>query len=180
MVDENLFFELADTLAKTTVDVFKKMAKTDLSIGKASYKEDKEVRGDISSIIGLTGSRKADDSDQSEDAFIDFKAVFVLTWPLEAYIEASNLMLKENYNTYNYEISDVGGEICNVIMGNVKPDFENKGFTANLSIPSVIHGSHHRVHYPLGSTIITMPLTGPNGDIVLEFGYAENQNRKKV
>ena len=125
MVDENLFFELADTLAKTTVDVFKKMAKTDLSIGKASYKEDKEVRGDISSIIGLTGSRKADVNDDSEDAFIDFKAVFVLTWPLEAYIEASNLMLKENYNTYNYEISDVGGEICNVIMGNVKPDFES-------------------------------------------------------
>ena len=64
----------------------------------------------------------------TKDSFIDFKAVFVLTWPLEAYIEASNLMLKENYNTYNYEISDVGGEICNVIMGNVKPDFENKGF----------------------------------------------------
>ena len=179
MVEENLFFELADILAKTTVDIFSKMAKTNLSLGKPSYKEGKEVRGDISSIIGLTGTRKAEESDDVEDAFIDFKAVFVLTWPLEAYIEASNLMLKESYDAYNYEISDVGGEICNVIMGNVKLDFEKKGFTANLSIPSVIHGSHHRVHYPLGSTIITIPLTGPNGDIVLEFGYAENQNRRK-
>jgi CheY-specific phosphatase CheX len=171
MVEESYFLDLANILSKATTEVFEKLVKSKLTTGEASFKVGKDIKGEVSSIIGLTGIRK-----DEQNQLNDFKAVFVLTWPLEAYIKASNLMLKEQYNAYNYEISDVGGEICNVIMENVKEQFEKLGFEANLAIPSVIHGSHHRIHYPLGSTLVTVPLSGAIGDILLEFGYAENKN----
>lgn len=173
MVEESHFLDLAKILSKTTSEVFEKLVKSKIIVGEPSFKVGKDIKGEVSSIIGLTGTRK-DDKNQLND----FKAVFVLTWTLEAYIKASNLMLKEKYGTYNYEISDVGGEICNVIMEIVKEKFEKLGFEANLAIPSVIHGSHHRIHYPIGSTIVTVPLSGPLGEILLEFGYAENENRE--
>ena len=176
MVQESQFLSVATILAETTKEVFEKLVKTTLSFGKPSFKEGKEIKGDVASIIGTTGTRKAS-SEEEEDELVDYKAIFVLTWPLEAYIKASNLMLKEKYTAYQYEISDVGGEICNVILGNAKLKLEKEGFTANLSIPSVIHGSKHRVHYPLGSTIVAVPLNSSYGDMTLEFGYAEAKKK---
>ena len=64
-----------------------------------------------------------------------------------------------------------------MIVGNARPKLEKEGFTANLSIPSVIHGSKHRVHYPLGSTIVAVPLNSTYGDMTLEFGYAEGKKK---
>ena len=173
MVQESQFLSVATILAETTKEVFEKLVKTTLTFGPPSFKEGKEIKGDVASILGITGTRKV--SNEEDEGFVDYKAIFVLTWPLEAYIKASNLMLKEKYTKYQYEISDVGGEICNVIVGNAKKRLEKEGFTANLSIPSVIHGSKHRVHYPLGSTIVAVPLNSSYGDMTLEFGYAEGK-----
>ena len=175
MVQESQFLSVATILAETTKEVFEKLVKTPLTYGSPGFKEGKEIKGDVASILGLTGVRQI--SDESGGGSADYKAIFVLTWPLEAYIKASNLMLKEKYTKYQYEISDVGGEICNVIVGNAKPKLEKEGFTANLSIPSVIHGSKHRVHYPLGSTIVAVPLNSTYGDMTLEFGYAEGKKK---
>ena len=175
MVQERQFLSVATILAETTKEVFEKLVKTPLTFGEPGFKEGKEIKGDVASILGLTGVRQI--SKESGGGSADYKAIFVLTWPLEAYIEASNLMLKEKYTKYQYEISDVGGEICNVIVGNAKPKLEREGFTANLSIPSVIHGSKHRVHYPLGSTIVAVPLNSSYGDMTLEFGYAEAKSK---
>tara|TARA_Y100001970_G_C14159199_1_gene817486 strand:- start:957 stop:1496 length:540 start_codon:yes stop_codon:yes gene_type:complete len=177
MVQESQFLSVATILAETTKEVFEKLVKTPLTFGPPGFKEGKEIKGDVASILGLTGVRKISNEGGQDDS-ADYKAIFVLTWPLEAYIKASNLMLKEKYTKYQYEISDVGGEICNVIVGNAKPRLEQEGFTANLSIPSVIHGSKHRVHYPLGSTIVAVPLNSSYGDMTLEFGYAEGKKKK--
>ena len=99
MVQESQFLSVATILAETTKEVFERLVKTTLTFGSPGFKEGKEIKGDVASILGLTGVRQI--SEESGGGIADYKAIFVLTWPLEAYIKASNLMLKENNHKYH-------------------------------------------------------------------------------
>ena len=46
----------------------------------------------------------------------------------------------------NEMVDDVVGEITNMIAGNVASELRNRGFSANISIPTIVRGNNFSLH----------------------------------
>ena len=105
---------------------------------------------EISSIIGLSGN-------------VSGSVVISLTHEV-AYQLVSHL-IGEEVNEMDEVCTDAIGEIANMIAGNAKTDFPTED--NSISVPSVVIGKH-KVSYPSGIPIITIPCSTDKGGIVIE------------
>lgn len=130
--------------------VFETMITVPFSLGKPILKKGSEVPHEISSIIGLSGN-------------VSGSVVISLTHEV-AFQLASNL-IGEEVNELDDVCTDSIGEIANMIAGNAKTDFPTED--NSISVPSVVVGKH-KVSYPTGIPVITIPCSTDKGGIVIE------------
>lgn len=149
-------------------NVFETMVFSKLEPGKPQVKQDSVSKGDVSATIGINGTYMTDDSEER-----NFKGMLVISWPYETYFKVAAAMLMEEtpYTEYSPEIADVGGEICNMIMGNAKRDLTEIGFKTAMAIPSIIEGKDHSIKYPPGTTTILIPIVSAHGDMYIELCF---------
>jgi chemotaxis protein CheX len=113
----------------------------------ALIKRDTVLDFDISGIIGIAGESKG--------------AVVV------SFTEATILKLVEKLEgrvptKIDEGVVDTVGEIINIIAGNAKQGLED--FKLVISLPSVVQGKSHQIHWPVQDTPIMMiPFTVPEG-----------------
>ncbi|HLE11165.1 MAG: hypothetical protein A2504_16795 [Bdellovibrionales bacterium RIFOXYD12_FULL_39_22] len=164
----NNFIEFSKPFIDAAKNVFETMVFTKLEPQKPFIKKDNVSRGDVSAVLGMSGVLKTGDKGP-----VEFKAMFVLSWPYETYFKVASAMLMATYTTYCEEISDAGGEICNMVTGNAKRDLAVMGYSSNMSIPSMIEGAGHTIKYPPGTKIIVIPITSAHGPMFMELCYKE-------
>ena len=161
----NLFITFSKPFINAARVVFETMVFTKIEPGKPSVKKDELSRGDVTSVMGITGTFNADGSNK------EIRGMFILSWPYETYIKMANAMLMESFTEYSEEISDVGGEITNMIMGNAKRELREIGYCIDMSIPSMIGGANHSITYPSGVTKILIPIISAHGPFFMEICY---------
>lgn len=132
-------------------NIFETMINVPFSLGKPSLKTSSEVPHEISSIIGLSGN-------------VSGSVVISLSHEI-AYQLVSSL-LGEEINELNEDCTDAIGEIANMIAGNAKTDFPSNN--NSISVPSVVVGKH-KVSYPSGLPIISIPCKTDKGEMVIEI-----------
>jgi chemotaxis protein CheX len=169
MSKESNFIEFSKPFIEAAKNVFETMVFTKLDPQKPMIKKDNISKGDVSAVLGLSGEMSKD-----EGAPKPYKAMLVISWPYETYYKVASAMLMDTFTEYNEEIADVGGEICNMIMGNAKRDLGGMGYTSNMAIPSMIEGSNHTIKYPNGTTVILIPIKSAHGDMFIEICYSES------
>jgi chemotaxis protein CheX len=167
MSKENNFIEFAKPFIEAAKNVFETMVFTKLDPQKPMIKKDNVSKGDVSAVLGLSGEMTKDDDTKP------YKAMLVISWPYDTYFKVASAMLMDTYTEFNDEIADVGGEICNMIMGNAKRDLSGMGYTSNMAIPSMIEGSGHNIKYPNGTTVILIPIKSAHGEMFIEICYSE-------
>lgn len=163
------FLEFSKPFIEAAKNVFETMVFTKLEPGKPSVKKDNTSKGDVSAIIGLSGEVTKEDGNKK------YRAMLVISFPYDSYIKIASAMLMEEYTEFNEEIRDVGGEICNMIMGNAKRDLAGIGYTTDMAIPSIIEGPGHTIKYPDKTTVVIIPIKSAHGDMFLELCYAEGE-----
>lgn len=147
--------------------VFETMVYTKLEPEKPQIKKDRLSRGDISSMIGITGKATID------DYILDFKGMMVISFPEATFIKIVNKMLNESHTELNYDIADASSEICNMIMGNAKRELSEKGFKFKYAIPSTFLGGNHAISYPLDTTVVLTKVNSHYGEFYLEVCYTD-------
>jgi chemotaxis protein CheX len=147
--------------------VFETMIFTEISPQKPFIKKEEISKGDVSSIMGLSGSFEVEGENKS------FKGMMVLSFPTETYVKVANAMLMEEFEDYCDEIADVGAEITNIITGNAKRSLKEIGYSIEMSIPSVVHGKGHKIKYPPKTNIIVIPISSVHGEFFLELCYQD-------
>ncbi len=162
------FLEFSRPFIDAGKNVFETMVFTKLDPSKPEIKKDYKSRGDVSAVLGLTGTIKKDGKEK------EYKAMLVLSWPYQTYFKVASAMLMENFTEYSNEIADVGAEIANMIMGNAKRELATMGYTTNMAIPSIIEGSGHTIKYPASTTIIMIPVNSAHGPFYIEICYTED------
>jgi chemotaxis protein CheX len=139
-----------DRYIKPFVDVcqntFQVFCKTEVIAGRA-YLEEKdkyESFWDVSGIIGLSG---------------DAKGALAISLKEETALKITEIITGEKYDSLEGSVTDVVGEIINIIAGNVKKDLEEM-FQLKISIPSIVKGKLHQLVWPIDSRrIICVPFT---------------------
>lgn len=133
-------------------NVFETMIEVPFSLGKPTLKTGSQVPPhEISSIIGLSGN-------------VTGSVVISLSHEV-AYLLVSALIGGE-VNELDDDCVDAIGEICNMIAGNAKTDFPSQN--NSISTPSVVVGKH-KVNYPSGMPIITIPCITDKGEMFIEI-----------
>lgn len=162
------FIEFSKPFINAAKNVFETMIFTKLDAQKPTIKTDQLSKGDITSILGITGEFS------HEGKTVDYRGMLVLSWPQPTYIKMANAMLMENHTEFNKEIADVGNEISNMIMGNAKRELSVMGYSSSMAIPSSIEGKDHNIRYPSGTTVILIPINSAHGPMFMEICYRED------
>jgi chemotaxis protein CheX len=138
-------------------NVFETMINVPFSLGKPSLKTGSQVPPhEISSIIGLSGNVSG--------------SVVISLSPEVAFLLVSALVGDE-VTELDDDCIDAIGEIANMIAGNAKTDFPSGN--NSISTPSVVVGKH-KVKYPSGLPIITIPCITDKGEMFIEIALKTN------
>ncbi len=138
-------------------DVFDTMIDLPFKLGKPAIKNDNIASHEISGIIGLSG---------------DVDGCVVISISKEVAYQLASTLLDEEITEINADCTDAIGEVANMIAGNAKSEFPNEE-NVTISVPSVIIGQH-RVAYPSGIRIISIPCKASDGEIVIDVALKMN------
>lgn len=140
-----------------TMEVLKTMAMVEPTVGKPYLKKDNQAKGDVSGIIGLTGSARGS---------------LALSFSEKSILMIVSNMLGETHMEINYEVRDAVGEITNMISGVARKKLESQGYNISAAIPTVVSGKDHTILHVLGGPSIIIPFEVANGafyvDVCLE------------
>jgi chemotaxis protein CheX len=141
-----------------TISVLKTMAFVEPRAGKPYLKMDSIAKGDISGIIGLTGSATGS---------------LAVSFSEEAILKIVSNMLGENIKTMDSDIKDAVGEITNMISGVARKNLEAEGFNIQAAIPTVVSGKNHSIAHVLGGPSLIIPFEIDDGTFVIDVCLAE-------
>ena len=107
----------------------------------------------ISGVIGLSG-----------------KAVgtVVINLSESVALKAASVMLMSEMTEVNEDVLDAVGEIANMIAGAAKSELEQ--YELSVSLPNVVVGNPHAIHFPSNATPICVPYDTDWGPMNLEVG----------
>ncbi len=141
-----------------TISVLKTMAFVEPRAGKPYLKIDSLAKGDISGIIGLTGSATGS---------------LALSFSEAAILKIVSNMLGENIKSMDSDIKDAVGEITNMISGVARKNLEADGFYIQAAIPTVVSGKNHSITHVMGGPSLIIPFEIDDGSFVVDVCLAE-------
>ncbi|WP_005037175.1 chemotaxis protein CheX [Holophaga foetida] len=121
-------------------------------------KEDLITTYDISAIIGLTGETSGS---------------IIISMPEKLACKIAANMLMEDVPTMSKAVEDAIGEIGNIVVGDARRSLIQDGFSLNISIPTVVIGSGHKISRSGDIPCIAIPFTTEFGDFEVNVGLRE-------
>ncbi len=134
-------------------NTFKTMLACEIHRGELHLKDSDSPSYSISGVIGLSG-----------------KAVGTVVINLSEVvaIKAASAMLMTELTEVNEDVLDAVGEIANMVAGGAKAELEE--YQLSVSLPNVVVGDPHEIHFPSNTTPICVPYDSDWGPLKLEVG----------
>lgn len=148
--------EFVNPFLKGTINVLKTMAFVDPKPGKPYIKKDRMSIGDISGIIGLTGS---------------MQGAVVVSFSKECAIKVISSMMGEPYDDLNDEVRDAVGEVTNMISGDARRSLAELGSNFEAGIPTVIVGKGHEITSMGKGPCLAIPFKIDGEDMNVEVSF---------
>lgn len=117
-------------------------------------KETMSPKFELSAVIGVTGKAAG---------------TIVLSLAHCTALEILNRMIGVEATEINTEVCDAAGELTNMIAGAAKAQMEKHELS--ISIPNIISGKDHHVHYPSNVTPICIVFDSEAGPFAIEVGF---------
>jgi len=124
-----------------------------------ALKEDLITTYDISAIIGLTGETSGS---------------IIISMPEKLACKVASNMLMEEITSLNKSVEDAIGEIGNIVVGDARRALIQDGHSLNISIPTVVIGSGHKISRSGDIPCIAVPFTTDFGDFEVNVGLRED------
>lgn len=142
---------------QSLLNVISTMASMNLTPGKPQIKVDNLAKGDVSGLIGLVGPQT--------------KGSLSITFEQKLVLQIMQNMLGENPGKINEEVTDLVGEITNMVTGGAKNLLGQKGYEFEMATPMVVSGKGHTISHKANGTKIIMPFTSPHGTAYIEICF---------
>lgn len=143
-----------------TIEVLKTMAFVDPKPGTPYLKKSNLAKGDVSGIIGITGT---------------IKGSLALSFSAGSILRIVSNMLGEEMQSVNGEIRDAVGELTNMVSGAARKKIESMGYSLTASIPTVVSGKEHTIMHVLGGPSVVIPFDMDEGSFVVDVCMGDPQ-----
>ncbi|WP_054676849.1 chemotaxis protein CheX [Parasalinivibrio latis] len=149
--------EFVNPFLISLLNVMKTMATMDLTPQKPRLKKGEVAKGDVSGLIGMVGPKT--------------KGSFSVTFEEGLALEIMNRMLGEKPAEINEEVTDMVGEITNMVTGGAKRILAEQGFDFDMATPIVVSGLNHTITHKSEGPIIIMPFNSEYGAAYIEICF---------
>jgi chemotaxis protein CheX len=151
--------EFINPFLSSILNVLKTMAMLEAQPDKPALKTSEESFGDVTGLMGMAGKQT--------------KGTLAITFTEPVILEIAKRMLGEEENKINDTVTDLVGEITNMVTGGAKKILSEKGYRFDMAIPSVIAGKDHVIHHKSKAPIIVVPFHTEAGDFFIEICFEE-------
>ena len=149
--------EFINPFLSSLINVLSTMAQTQLKPGKSRIKTDEKACGDVSGLIGMVGPQT--------------RGSFSITFDEQLALTIMERMLGERPDSINEEVTDMVGEITNMVTGGAKNLLGQKGFDFDMATPIVVSGKDHTITHKSQGKKILMPFTCDAGNANIEVSF---------
>jgi chemotaxis protein CheX len=139
-----------------TTEVIDAMASLKVIPAKAYLKKDDTATGDVSSIVGLTGTPSGS---------------FSISFDTESILKITSRLFHEEITTLDSDVAEAAGELANMISGQARKAIEEKGDLCEGAIPTVVAGEGHSLMHITDGPKIAVPFTLDKAKITLEVCF---------
>jgi len=135
------------------------MARLELTALKPSLKKSSVAKGDISGLMGMVSAQT--------------KGSLSITFEASLAIATMRGMVGEAPDEVNSEVTDLVGEITNMVTGGAKKILSEKGIEFDMATPMVVSGENHTIHHQAKGSVVIIPLRSQHGNAFIEFSFDE-------
>ena len=147
--------EYINPFIKSVANTFNTMLSCEVKRGEICLKSAKNPTYTVSGVIGLSGRAVG---------------TVVLSLPKEIALKAASIMLMMEATEIDDDVLDAVGELTNIIAGGAKAELAE--YELAVSLPNVITGREHEIHFPSNVHPICIPFKTDWGEMTLEVGLA--------
>ena len=148
--------EYINPFIKSVANTFSTMLNCGVQRGQISLKPDSTPMYTVSGVIGLSGRAVG---------------TVVLSLPKQIALKAASTMLMMEAVEIDDDVLDAVGELTNIIAGGAKAELEE--YELAVSLPNVITGREHEIHFPSNVHPICIPFETDWGAMTLEVGLSQ-------
>ena len=149
--------EFVNPFLSSFINVLQTMAQMELKPGKPSLKKDAIARGDVSGLIGMVGPTA--------------KGSFSISFEKKLALNVFRLMVGEEINEISDDITDMEGEITNMVAGGAKRQLGEKGYEFSMATPIVVAGPDHTIKHQVDGSKVLMPFVCEHGKAFIEICF---------
>lgn len=149
--------EYINPFLSSLVNVLSTMANTKIVPGQPRIKKDEVAQGDVSGLIGMVGPT--------------MKGSFSVSFDESLAMEIMFRMLGERPSSINADVTDMVGEITNMVTGGAKRILGEKGYDFTMATPIVVSGRGHTITHKCEGPTILMPFTSEAGKVHIEVSF---------
>lgn len=151
--------EFINPFLVSLINVVSTMATMDLKPGKPQLKNHDLAKGDVSGLIGMVGPKT--------------RGSLSITFEESLILEIMDKMLGEKHNSINEDVTDLVGEITNMVTGGAKNLLSEKGYDFDMATPAVVSGKNHTISHKSKGKKILMPFTHECGNAYIEICFED-------
>ena len=151
--------EFINPFLVSLINVISTMATIDLIPGKPQIKNHDLAKGDVSGLIGMIGPKT--------------KGSLSITFEQKLILEVMHNMLGEKPEYVNDDVTDLVGEITNIVTGGAKNLLSDKGYDFEMATPAVVSGKNHTISHKAQGKKILMPFSHAHGNAYIEICFED-------
>ncbi|WP_417381762.1 chemotaxis protein CheX [Gimesia sp.] len=148
--------EFVNPIISATISVFEMMLSCTPKRTGLSLKQDLIPQHELSAVIGISGK---------------VAGTLVLSLSKSVGIGVLDRLVGISTDEINDEVCDAVCELANMIAGSAKAQLEH--LEASISIPNIITGKGHTVHYPSNVSPICIAFDSEIGTFSIEAGFSD-------
>lgn len=153
--NSTLTAEFVNPILLAVKSVFETMLGCSPKRTKLSLKENMHPRYELSAVIGVTGRAAG---------------TIVLSLSKAAAVNVLERMVGTKTEEINTEVCDAVGELTNMVAGSAKAQLAQ--LELSISIPNIVSGKEHHVHYPSNVTPLCIIFDSEIGPFAIEVGFS--------
>jgi chemotaxis protein CheX len=151
--------KLINPFLAAAAHVLKTMANVDAIPGKPFLKKDDRAMGDVSAIIGITGSARGS---------------MALVFTEECIMKIASALLGEVLTKMDNEVGDAVGELTNMICGDARRRLSEEGTVLQAGIPTIVAGKNHSIMHVADGPRLAVPFETDHGSFMVEVAFGKH------
>ena len=149
--------EFLNPFLTSFLNTMETMAMMKLTPEKPRLKQGHTALGDVSGLMGMVAK--------------EAKGSMSITFEEEFALNTMEKMLGERPAAVTEEVSDMVGEICNIVVGGAKRILSENGFEFDMATPAVVTGKQHSIQHKSKGKIILVPFHSEYGKAYIEICF---------